>query len=1197
MADDVETVASAAEGDLNVEPVRVLISYAHDNPAHKEQVRRFWTLLRREGLDAKLDVVAANERQFWPQWMSEQIRLARFVLVVASPGYRERAEGAGDPAVGRGVRWEARQLMELLYADAEAGRRKVVPVILPGGDEAGLPDWSSPVGGTTYRVEELTSAGVDALVRLLTGQPLEMEPPLGMVRRLPPRPLATLDEGKRVAEKPAGPSLRTEVVVEAAVEEDASAGGSRLLRCVVSLAGSPLGERVAVLPVGVWRVWESLGAGVQAAGERLLAVGRALAGAMLDEAGHRLVAELVDRLRPGDWVDFVLVAGDEALTLPIELLRLTGSEGQDLGPLALLGGVTVRRRVASSSQPAAVSVPGPLKVLAVVAAPEESLTDNPPLDVEAEMQAVLDAVSDPTIELGGQVRILEVASLGQVAEALRADRYHVLHLAAHGSPVSVELEDEDGHPQQVTARDLMRALRDADSRVPLVVLSSCSGASGSAGAMAAGLVRAGADRVVAMQAPVTDAYATVLVAALYRELAAFPDQPVAAALARARRRAEQRPREKHARLPEYGVATLLSAGDDGPLVDSGLAPVPLHRAQVVPSGTSVRELPLGRLVGRRRQLREATAALRRTARAREEHGAISGAQLVGIGGIGKTAIAGRLVTRLRGDGMRIAVHEGRWNPTALLAAVARAIKDVPELAGAAEALASSTMEDVAKAEVVAQLLATVPLLLVFDDFEQNLTPGGGGFVDPAFDELLTGWCTAAEVGAVLVTCRYPLPDDDRYLVRVPVPPLSTAELRRLFLRLPALRDLPPEDLRLVTRVIGGHPRLVEYVDALLRGRPAQLKSVQAKLRALARQEGVDLRRPRALGEAVDAVLVLGSADILLGELLALLSEDERAVLRQLSVCRAPMTLDDLAFILNPQGDEQPARSLDHLRADVEHLVDLTLLAPGPDIIVHPWTAEVLDRRDTSDRRELHGRALAMRWRRFDNSSADYLDLLELPRHLAALGEYGQIAQVAEGAVRALPGVLAASAFLAEVRPLIPTVQPAWILVAKLEYEAVRSAGNLTSAQSLLTAMRQVVEGQLAADPSDPDWAGWLSVVLVDLGDLARDTDSLSAAADYYQTALTAAGRFVRDNPTSTWWQNQPALTHDRLGDVAVAAGDLGGAGEHYRAALAIRERLAAADPGNAQWQRDLAHVRDRLAKLSEKAERPESPEGGYSAVE
>jgi len=66
-------------------------------------------------------------------------------------------------------------------------------------------------------------------------------------------------------------------------------------------------------------------------------------------------------------------------------------------------------------------------------------------------RAVLDAVSGLPGG-GGQVRILEVASLPQIQAALEADEFHVLHLSAHGTATVVELEDEDGAPDPVDAR-------------------------------------------------------------------------------------------------------------------------------------------------------------------------------------------------------------------------------------------------------------------------------------------------------------------------------------------------------------------------------------------------------------------------------------------------------------------------------------------------------------------------------------------------------------------------------------------------------------------------------------------------------------------------------------------------------------------------------------------------------------------------
>ena len=107
--------------------------------------------------------------------------------------------------------------------------------------------------------------------------------------------------------------------------------------------------------------------------------------------------------------------------------------------------------------------------------------------------------------------------------------------------------------------------------MPLIVLSSCSGGAAGTQAMAAGLVGQGADRVIAMLAPVTDAYATTLARYLYRELAARPGADGGAGAGPGpvpgRGRAIRGAGRDRLPVPEYGVATLLAAGGDGPLVD------------------------------------------------------------------------------------------------------------------------------------------------------------------------------------------------------------------------------------------------------------------------------------------------------------------------------------------------------------------------------------------------------------------------------------------------------------------------------------------------------------------------------------------------------------------------------------------------------------------------------------------------------
>jgi tetratricopeptide (TPR) repeat protein len=731
--------------------------------------------------------------------------------------------------------------------------------------------------------------------------------------------------------------------------------------------------------------------------------------------------------------------------------------------------------------------------------------------------------------------------------------------------------------------------------------------------MAANLVGRGVDRVIAMLAPVTDGYATELARRLYQELAARPDLPVGQALANARILAEEdrsAAAGKRLPLPEYGVATLLTAGGDGPLVDPVVPEVPLVAATVPAGGRSVRELPVGALIGRRKQLRDVMGVLRRTPAAEREFGAASGVVLTGIGGIGKTALAGRVISRLREDRWLIAVHEGKWNPTSLITATAQATAEtLPGITDPAQeallrrafgALTDQASDDGPKLKVVEALLERYRLLVVFDDFEQNLTPGGQDFLDPGAGEILTGLADAAQTGGLLVTCRYPLPGPDLFLAEVPIPGLSVAELRRMFLRLPALAELDPADQTLLIRAIGGHPRLIEFTDALLRGGVSSLRHVRTKLRGLAAAEKVDLSQRRPMDQAIDHAMVLGSADILLTELLALLTERQAAVLAQVAVCRAPMTLNDLAFALTvsrDQGDDSTSAEtgeadLAALRTDAERLADLTLLSPGPDIAMHPWTAELATDRLGADPTALHERALAMRMRRFEQRRGNYHDLLDLPRHLAALRRYNDIAHVAGQAAGVLPGTLATLAYIAEIRPLIPLAERAWIIVADLEVQALLSAGDLRAAIRQFQAIHQQVENRAAADPANAGWQRDLSVSRNKLGDMAVAAGDLAGAREHFEAGLDIAVRLAAADPANTEWQRDLSVCHNRLGDVAVAAGDLAGAREqfqasldiaareHFQESLDIASRLVAADPANTGWQRDLSVNHNKLGEAA-----------------
>ena len=296
-------------------------------------MRDFWVFLRAHGVDARLDLPVAEQRVDWAEWMTRQVRDADRVLVIASPEYRKRAEGDAGPAEGRGVQWEARLIRDLFYADQEAGLQRFVPVVLPGCSVAGIPLWLAPASATYYVVGDYSVAGAERLLRLLTGQPGEVMPPLGPVPLLGSRDQAAVAEPQR-------PGLRTGVVIEAGLTAEG------MLASAVWVAGSLLTAREEPLPPEVTGVWAALDLPGAVAAGRVAAAGRALAGVLLADDGQEVLGNLLDRLPAGDSAEVVLYGSGAVLALPVELIRLRTGPGSETGPLGLLARVSIIRRAA-----------------------------------------------------------------------------------------------------------------------------------------------------------------------------------------------------------------------------------------------------------------------------------------------------------------------------------------------------------------------------------------------------------------------------------------------------------------------------------------------------------------------------------------------------------------------------------------------------------------------------------------------------------------------------------------------------------------------------------------------------------------------------------------------------------------------------------------------------------------------------------
>ncbi len=160
-------------------PPRVFISDAHSSPAHLPAVRELWQSLRLHGIDARLDLRAAEQPQDWALWVLEQIRDADYVLVIVSPAYRRSAEGLASPDERRGAAFEASLFREAFYADPVEARRKYLPVLLADARAVDIPAFLGPASATHYRIGEHPADDAEPLLRVLIGQTPQPRPDVG----------------------------------------------------------------------------------------------------------------------------------------------------------------------------------------------------------------------------------------------------------------------------------------------------------------------------------------------------------------------------------------------------------------------------------------------------------------------------------------------------------------------------------------------------------------------------------------------------------------------------------------------------------------------------------------------------------------------------------------------------------------------------------------------------------------------------------------------------------------------------------------------------------------------------------------------------------------------------------------------------------------------------------------------------------
>src|SRR6201996_5575693 len=216
----------------------------------------------------------------------------------------------------------------------------------------------------------------------------------------------------------------------------------------------------------------------------------------------------------------------------------------------------------------------------------------------------------------------------------------------------------------------------------------------------------------------------------------------------------------------------------------------------------------------------------------------------GVGGIGKSVLAAQITARLPDldPDCVTASLTGEVTPDTFLAAVCTAVRRHPLAADRGGPVASAvaavdravTPWPQRMSLLREHVLGRVPLLLVLDDFDDNLSLDAGTCTirDPELVGLLTSWAERPHRGRLLITCRHRFAVPEVASRRIgfrPLGPLSRAGALDLATSLPALSLLGEQDLDRAWRLLGGHPRAMEYLDTLLTNGPLRFTDLAARL--------------------------------------------------------------------------------------------------------------------------------------------------------------------------------------------------------------------------------------------------------------------------------------------------------------------------------------------------------------------------------
>jgi tetratricopeptide (TPR) repeat protein len=543
---------------------------------------------------------------------------------------------------------------------------------------------------------------------------------------------------------------------------------------------------------------------------------------------------------------------DRALALPWELLM------PEPGELAVRANkLAIVRDAVTEWSPLLQAPTAPLTLAVTIAAPE----DQGSLRYEDEAFRLQRSL----VPLGHAVAFADLGDVDDLVRVASGVSATALHFSGHGLPGALVFENELGFAEPIKVEDLVAKLRlnlvpsgKSGSFPKLFFLASCHGASGGGVAgstsasdgcrsdglengrharaldtaigrgpsTAAALHRSGFVQVLGYFGPVSDGLSTRAEETFYGAVAIGKTTLQATAEARATLSEEIDLEGNRVRFPvAWTQLALYHRGPDHPParpgMDTGAAlPERLQRKTVEVSGLP--SLALG-FIGRRAMQH----LLRRKVKAGQKL-----LVLQGLGGLGKTALASQLLSRVFApdppDALILTcggLDPASADPATALWGQAEAhgrLHSPPDWDAAMKDLRERILDPAAGFEATVRLLRKArPKLVVYADNLETLQDGPKtgdaenlGTWLPGARSCWEALERLAEGGLVMASTRYAWAnlDPDAW---VPIEPMRPADVLRMIETYKHLGRLPRAVQNRIAEHVDGHPRTVEYLDTLV----------------------------------------------------------------------------------------------------------------------------------------------------------------------------------------------------------------------------------------------------------------------------------------------------------------------------------------------------------------------------------------------